>query len=178
MVVPGAPRIELLEKSELLECFVCGEAPELEEFLRQHALRNQVEGFGRTYVVRGELAGQEAILGYYTLAPTSVGREVVPRKRRHGTPKEIPVILIGRLAVDDRVRGQRLGEALLFDALERIFDSAKTIGCYAAVVDARDKKAEGFYRHYEFELMDEQALAYPRRMFLRVSTIAQLLAED
>ena len=62
----------------------------------------------------------------------------------------MPAALIGRLAVDERARGRRLGEQLLIDALRRVVDAAETIGCLGVIVDAKDEEAEAFYSKYDF----------------------------
>ena len=53
----------------------------------------------------------------------------------------MPVARIGRLAVDERARGRRLGESLLIDALHRVVVAAETIGCLGILVDAKDEAA-------------------------------------
>jgi len=57
----------------------------------------------------------------------------------------MPVALIGRLAVDERARGRRLGESLLIDALERVVAAAEILACLGVIVDAKDEGAERFY---------------------------------
>jgi predicted N-acetyltransferase YhbS len=73
----------------------------------------------------------------------------------------MPVALIGRLAVDERARGRRLGETLLIDA-------AAIVGCIGIIVDAKDDGAERFYSKYDFVTV--HAEEWQRRMFLPIGT--------
>lgn len=164
-----------LDEADPKERFVCAGYPALEEFLRTKAPLNQRERYGKTFVLRGVIDGQPGILGYYSLVMTSVGREILPRRKRQGTPESIPVALIGRLAVDDRAAGQGNGGLLLKDALLRIYTAAAHLGCFAVIVDAKDEKAEGFYRHYGFEEMPGGSTS-PKRMFLKLEVVKELLA--
>ena len=156
---------------------MCAQYPALEDFIRTKALRSQFEGYGRTFVLSGTLEGQPSILGYYTLVATAVAREIVPKKKRHGTPGEIPVALIGRLAVDDRAQRQGHGKRLLLDALERAYAASQEVGLYAVIVDAKDESAERFYLHYGFEPMP-LASGYPKRLYLKMETIEALVLES
>ena len=59
----------------------------------------------------------------------------------------LPAGLIGRLAVDQRFRGQRLGSALVIDAARRA-DADPAV--FALVVDVKDAAAAAFYEHLGF----------------------------
>jgi len=80
----------------------------------------------------------------------------------------MPVALIGRLAIDARAQGRRLGETLLLDALRRVVDAAGIVGCTGIIVDAKDDAAEGFYAKYDFVTVS--ADTWPHRMFLPIAT--------
>ena len=84
-------------------------------------------------------------MSYYALATGSVNREDVPGKVKKNMPNPIPVILIGRLAVDQTFKGKGLGYGLLKDALLRIGAAAEEIGIRAALVHALDEQARDFY---------------------------------
>ena len=91
-----------------------------------------------------------SIAGYYTLAAGSVPLAEVPEALAKKLPRynAVPVARLGRLAVDKRYRGQRLGAALLWDALTRA--SRSEVAVFALVVDAKDAQAAAFYRHFGF----------------------------
>ncbi len=80
----------------------------------------------------------------------------------------IPATLLGRLAIDKRYQGQKLGTFLLFDAFERILRSE--IASYAVVVDAIDEKAIAFYQHHQFISFADQ----PQRLYIPIATIASM----
>jgi GNAT superfamily N-acetyltransferase len=176
MARDGGLQTHALGESDPLDGFVCAGYPALEDFIRNKAPRNQRERYGRTFVLRGEIKGQPAILGYYSLVMTSVGREILPRKKRQGTPESIPVALIGRLAVDDRVQGRGYGGILLKDALLRVHAAAEQLGCFAVIVDAKDENAEDFYLHHGFEKLPVEGS--PKRLFLKVEVVDGLIAEQ
>jgi GNAT superfamily N-acetyltransferase len=167
----GGLQTHPLDEADPIDRFACAGYPALEEFIRTKAPRNQRERYGKTFVLRGLIEGQPAILGYYSLIMTSVGREILPRKKRQGTPESIPVALIGRLAVDDRVQKQGYGGLLLKDALLRVHSAAAQLGCFAVIVDAKDEKAESFYRRYGFDEMPGSEL--PKRMFLKMEVVEE-----
>ena len=100
---------------------------------------------------------------------TRVLREKLPRY-------PLPVALIGRLAVDERAQGRRLGEIILLDALRRVLDAAEVVGCMGAIVDAKDEGAERFYKRYDFETIAGEA--WPHRMFLSSATLRLAFADE
>jgi GNAT superfamily N-acetyltransferase len=80
----------------------------------------------------------------------------------------IPAALIGRLARDERVRGQGVGELLLADAIRRILGAGRSIAVFAIVVVAKDDDAVAFYRRSGFQPF----LSRPMRLFLPAKTAA------
>ncbi len=92
-------------------------------------------------------------------------------RRRLPRYEAIPAALIGRLARDERVRGQGVGELLLADAIVRILSAAQSVAVFAIVVDAKDERAATFYEGYGFERFPTR----PLRLFLPASTAAAAL---
>jgi hypothetical protein len=76
---------------------------------------------------------------------------------------------MGRLAVENRFKGQGVGKLILIDALKRSWEIAKTIGSYAVVVDPIDQDAENFYFKYGFIKLPDSG-----KMFISMKTIDQL----
>lgn len=153
--------IEPLSKKHGRENFDCGEES-LNEFLRKYARQNSEKGFGRTFVA--VLPKEREVCGYYTLSSGSVSFEIVPEK----LPRyPIPTAHLGRLAVDLKMRGQRLGEMLLIDALRRTVLVAEELGIYAIELYALTDAAKNFYRKYGFiELKDDT-----HHLYLPVETL-------
>lgn len=129
--------------------FDCGE-PSLNDWLRLRALKNETTGASRTFVSVDE-AG--SVAGYYCLSASSLSREEVAGKVGRNMPMPIPVILIGRLAVDERFKGQGLGVSLLRDAIAKGIEAAHLVGARAFVVDALNESAEQFYAKFGFAHM-------------------------
>lgn len=151
--------IEPLTRDHERETFDCGESA-LNEYLRQYARQNQERGIGRTYVAVPE--GTRRVVGYYTLAAGSVEFADVPEHLRRRLPRyPIPVAHLGRLATCRSVRGQGLGEVLLFDALQRTMLVANELGVVALEVWAKTARARTFYEKYGFEsLIDDRLHLY------------------
>jgi GNAT superfamily N-acetyltransferase len=158
-------QIERLEKSHQRAEFRCGRAP-LDDFLRLQASQYEKRNLGRTYVAIRP--GENRVYGYYTLASGSVSFQNLPADASRKLPHHpVPAILLARLAVDASVQGQRLGFALLVDALKRCLDLATVLGVYAVEVDAIDQQAETFYRKHNFiPLLDN-----PLHLYLPITTI-------
>jgi len=96
---------------------------------------------------------QGTVAGYYTLSSYSFSLKDLPEEyaKRLPTYPNVPACLIGRLAVDQTFRGQKLGSALLADAIQRAIDvSNQSMGIYAIVVDAIDEQSVSFYQHHGF----------------------------
>ncbi|WP_341841204.1 GNAT family N-acetyltransferase [Chitinophaga caseinilytica] len=83
---------------------------------------------------------------------------------------DLPVTLLGRLAVDKTCQGQRIGELLLIDALFRSYENSKIIGSIAVVVDPLDEDAVGFYKKYGFVTLPDSG-----KMFMPMKMIEQLV---
>lgn len=141
-----------IEAADARAGFSCGKHA-LDDYLARHAVANDSAGIGRAYVLRrgpGDPVALPAVLGFYTLSmaltdPAHVATP--PGKKLPNYP--MPVALIGRLAIDRRAQGLRLGERLLLDALRRVVDAATILGCTGIVVDAKDEAAERFYGKYD-----------------------------
>jgi GNAT superfamily N-acetyltransferase len=148
---------------------------DLDDYFVRHAFGNDRSGISRAYVLRklpADDANWPPVLAFYTLSMALVETEHVAPVLRRRLPKyPMPAALIGRLAVDQRVQGHRLGEKVLLDALQRIVDAAEHLGCVGAIVDAKDEAAEHFYSKYDFTTIEPDE--WPRRMFLPITTARQ-----
>ena len=135
--------------------FDCG-IEELNSYLLKYSGQHERKGIGRTYVATKD--GDSRVLGYYTISSSAIAFDTVPEN----LPRHlVPVALVGRLAVDNDARGQRLGETLLIHALRSAQRAAKIVGIYAVVVDAFDESAKNFFLKYGFkELADDRLHLY------------------
>ena len=145
-----------------LSAFDCGE-PALNDWLRHRALKNESR-FSRTYVV---CVGNQ-VVGYFCISAGSVERGAAPGKVRRNAPDQIPVSVVGPLAVDLDPAGKGLGADLLADALRRIALASQSIGIGAVMVQAKDEAAKRFYlRCAEFVEYPEDS----RTLFLPIETV-------
>jgi GNAT superfamily N-acetyltransferase len=140
----GAPE-PLSERHEVSE-FDCG-VESLNEWLKRRALRNQVSGASRTFVV----CNGSQIAAYYALAASTVMVNAAAGRLRRNMPDPIPVVLLGRLAVGLTYQKAGLARAMLRDAGLRITQAAESIGIRGIVVHAISPEARAFYRRMGFD---------------------------
>jgi len=136
---------EKLSSEHDLSQFDCGE-PALDDWLKKRALQNEESGASRTYVA---CVGKR-VLGYYALAVGAVVHAEAPGRVRRNMPDPVPVMVIGRLAVDQTIQGQALGPALLRDAVLRTLQAAEIAGVRAILVHAISERAKRFYEKWGF----------------------------
>ncbi|QYK41055.1 MAG: GNAT family N-acetyltransferase [Paracoccaceae bacterium] len=151
-----------------VEAFASG-APTLDAWIRRKARANQASGASRTYV----LCRTDRVVGFYALAAGSVSHDLSPRKLRQNMPDPVPVIVLGRLAVDVREQGNGLGRALLRDAVLRVAAAAREVGVGAMLVHALNDRAKAFYVGAGFE----PSPVDPMVLILRIKDINALLCE-
>jgi len=160
-------RIEPLDRSHEREEFCCGKAP-LDEFLRALVSQYEKRRLGRTYVA--VLPTQKRVWGYYTLASGSFPFQNLPKGIAKKLPKHpVPVVHIGRLAVDQSIHGQGLGKELLKDAFQRCLALSDQLGVFAVEVLAIDAEARDFYLKYGFQSLPDNE----RHLFIPLKTIAE-----
>jgi GNAT superfamily N-acetyltransferase len=139
--------IEKLRADHELSQFDCGK-DELNRFLKRFALTNQQAQSAQTY-----LACQGSrVVGYYSLVFGSVAPEQTPERVKKGLARRpIPVMILARLAIEQGMQGQGLGQGLPKDALKRTVRAADIGGLRAVLVHAKDDAARAFYEHFNFE---------------------------
>lgn len=146
--------------------FDCGQ-PDLDDWFRRQASQDEKRNIARVFVAVDDAIG---IVGFYSLSSFTLALDDLPPELSSKLPccDAIPAALIGRLARDERVRGQRIGELLLADAVRRILGAAKSLAVFAIVVDAKHESAANFYREFGFRVFPMN----PRRLFLLTSSDA------
>jgi len=138
--------VTLLESGHDRSQFDCGVEP-LNIYLKQYALQNQKKGIVRNYVT----CWAKQIVAYYSLAYGSVAQTDAPPAITKGIGKyPVPVMILARLAVDLRERGQGLGKALLKNAILRTLQAADIAGLKAIFVQAKDGEGRRFYEKHGF----------------------------
>jgi GNAT superfamily N-acetyltransferase len=161
--------IEPLANHHNRAVFSCGKE-DLDRYLKNQAGQDARRKVAVTFVLV-EVGGKD-VLGYYTLSAFGIDLGDLPPHIVKKLPRYpvVPATLIGRLALDSRLRGQRLGEFLLMDALQRAFMQSYYIASAAVVVDAIDEEARRFYLHFDFLSFPSR----PERLFLPMRTVSRL----
>lgn len=162
--------VEPLGRQHDRTAFHCG-VEALDRYLQQQARQDADKRVAAPFVaVRPP---DVRVLGYYTLSASVLTLAELPDDQARKLPRypQLPVTLLGRLAVDRSTKGQGLGEHLLLDALHRSLAHAEQIAAMAVVVDAKDESAAAFYRHFGFLTLQAQ----PSRLFVPMRLVAQLL---
>jgi GNAT superfamily N-acetyltransferase len=150
-----------LAPTHLLEDFSCG-AANLDEWLKKRAWANHQSGASRTFVVTDH---QGRVFGYNALAAGAVSHELATTNIRRNMPDPVPVMVLGRLAIDRRAQGKKLGASLLQDAVHRTFAVSQNAGVRALLVHALDERE--FYEHYGFQ----PSPVHPMTLMLRLAAL-------
>jgi len=168
-VTPEALRApEPLNEDHRVDAFASGAAT-LDAWLSRKARANQASGASRTYV----LCRGRRVVGFYALAAGSVSHDLSPRKLRQNMPDPVPVVVLGRLAIDASEQGNGLGRALLRDAVLRITAAAHEVGIAAIVAHALNDRAKAFYLRYGFT----ETVIEPMTLFARIRDVKATMSE-
>ena len=174
MSLPNIPfefEVHPISRQWELGSFDCG-VPALNEYLQKFARQNHDRNIGKTFVAL-EKGSTRRVLGFYTAVASEIDLHAIPHPHSKYLPRyPVPVVRIGRLAVDKHHQGQRIGEGLLLDALGRAKRLSLDVGIYAVAVDAKDEKAAQFYLKYGFVPLTNN----PRALFLPIGTIKILFS--
>lgn len=144
--------ISILHLSELKLDRKCFEStsPELTDYFQRYASQDEKKSLSKCYV----MCSESEIIGYYTLSASSVKINLLPESvRKKVGYSELPVAVLGRLAVNRRFLGQGFGSVLVFDAIKRIEQSSIAIA--ALVVLAKDEAVSEFYKRLSFIPFDD-----------------------
>ncbi|MEO8022229.1 GNAT family N-acetyltransferase [Polaromonas sp.] len=162
--------IELLAAHHQRAGFDCGE-PALNEFLSRQAGQLGRKGFGKTYVELG--ADGLAVVGFVTLSAGQVETQSLPANLK--LPRyPVPMLRIGRLAVDSRAQGQGTGRQLLSFALQLALEFSRSVGLYAVVIDAKHDKAKDYYQTMGFT----STLDDPLCLYLPLAVLEKAIRTD
>lgn len=148
--------------------FCCGSEP-LDRYFKTQVGQDVRRRVSACYVALEKTTGR--IAGYYTLSAADVPVSDLPAEISRRLPRypSVPAARIGRLAIDRRFQGRRLGGALLLNAAMRALRSE--IAVFALVVDAKDDEAAAFYRHHGFSAFASN----PLQLIVPIQTFRKLL---
>ena len=161
--------MEALDRSHDRASYTCG-VDALDRYPKTQARQDARRNIAAPFVLREE--NSTAVVGYYTLSATGIRLGQLPQAVVQRLPAYpvVPATLLGRLAVDQRLRGTGLGEHLLLDALHRSWIASDNIASFAVLVDAKDEAARAFYLRYDFIPFQ----ADMQRLYLPMHTVAKL----
>ncbi len=143
--------------------------PSLDDWLKKRALKNQASGASRCFV----LCNGKTVIGYYTLSAGAISHEAAPKAMRRNMPDPLPVLLLGRLAIDKVHHNKGLGSALLRDAMIRAVSVASGAGVFAILIHALSEPAKRFYLSRGFVESPLQAMT----LIMTLETVRLILAE-
>jgi predicted GNAT family N-acyltransferase len=158
-----------LRKEHDRQTFYCG-SPALDRYLQTQARQDIEKRVAAVFALVQPPASR--VQGYYTLSASTIHANEVPPELARKLPRypKLPVTLLGRLAVDQGLRGQRMGQFMLMNALHRSLHAAADIATVAVVVDAKDALAADFYQHFGFTPLNQSI----SRLFLPMMTMAKI----
>lgn len=137
---------EPLHVGHVLSAFCCS-VDSMDNWLKLRAMKNQLTGASRTFVC----CDGSKVMAYYSLASSAVAINAASGRFRRNMPDPIPIVVLGRLAVDKSLHGQGVGRALVRDACLRVIQVAETIGIRGMLVHALSDEARDFYLRVGFE---------------------------
>ena len=141
----------------------------LNEWLKKRVFKNHAAGASRCFV----LCTGKDVIGYYSLSAGAISHEAAPKAMRRNMPNPLPVLLLGRLAVDRRYHNQGIGQALLRDAMIRAVSVDGHAGVFALLVHALSDQAKQFYLSRGFV----ESPLQPMTLIMTIATIRSILAE-
>ena len=182
-----------------LSAFNCGRK-DINDFFRNEALDYQKELFGKTYLFspRDNL---NTVAAAFTVANASIFTRLLPNSRQKKVGYEIrhskgqinyPAVLLGRLGVDVRFSGFKLGRQIVEFVAQWFAGPENKSGCRHLIVDAYNEKwllnfyeecglkpifgsdeQERVYRQIEDDAPLETRLLYRDLILLRRESIRQ-----
>lgn len=156
---------QALNQTHKLDGFDCG-SEVLNEWLQKRALKNQMNGASRCFVI----CDSEDVIGFYALAMGSIERIQASAAIARNMPENIPVMVLGRLAIDQSRQSQGYGSALLKDALLRALLVSREVGLAAILVHALSEHAKAFYQQYGFKASPMEAMT----LLLPIKALSEL----
>ncbi len=150
--------------------FDCRAEP-LTRYLREHAAADARKAVSVCYVLAADEA-PSVVIGYYTLSSASIELARIPPGLQRKLPRypDVPATKIGRLAVSRVHEGKGVGEKLLIDALNRVYEASHSIGSAIVLVDAKNESAASFYKKYGFQPLTSET----RQLYIPMATVGQL----
>ena len=156
-------------RSHLRSNFHCGQE-NLDHYLQKQASQDVKKRVATVFVLIDEPAIE--VLAYYTLSAYTVDITALDETFAKTLPRypRLPATLLGRLAVDRRQKGKRLGELMLVDALKKSLEASTQVASLAVIAEALDENAQRFYIKYGFQPFQHE----PMKLYLPMKAVERL----
>lgn len=158
----------LLSNEHNVDNFDCNE-PTLNDWLKKRAAKNNAADASRCFVI----CEDKKVVGYYSLSVGAINRGSAPKSMQRNMPDTLPVLVLGRLAVDKNYHNKGLGSGLLRDAMIRSVNIAQDAGVFAVLIHALSDEAKQFYISRGFV----ESPIVPMTLFMTLATIRTILTE-
>lgn len=135
------------------EKFDCGNES-LNEYFARYAKQDEKKLLCKCYIAKQ----RNEVIGFFTLSAASICINKNIKIKTHYT--DVPVALLGRLAVDKRFQKCGIGKVLLAEAIKRSYLSA--LGVCGLLVQAKDECVCEFYKRLGFISQEND----PLKLFL------------
>jgi len=168
LIVTCCSHPEPISNEHDLAGFDSGE-PSLNEWLKKRAYKNQLTGVSRCFVI----CENNAVIGYYSLSAGAIAREQAPKTNRRNMPNPLPILLLGRLAIDKKYHNCPFVSGFLRDALLRSTRLSSDAGIFAVLVHAISEPAKRFYLSRGFV----ESPIKPMTLMMTMKTVRTILAE-
>jgi hypothetical protein len=164
--------IKVLDNTHKKENFKC-DRESLDDYIKKQAKQDVKRSISACYVLEDS---KSVVKGYFTLSAASIPRDDMPEPMLAKLPRgysHFPATLLGRLALDNSVKGQKLGVALLYEALKIVLKNSEAVASLAVILDPLDEVARKFYsKHHFIDLPGSE------KMFLPMATIKVLVEQE
>lgn len=158
-------------KGDNKHTFACGNDT-LNRYFKTRLSQDIKRNLAAGYVLWDE--SKATVAGYFTVSAVHVILQDVPGNDKLKLPyDELPFLLLGRLAVDDKYKGQGIGKHLMMAVFQLALELQDKIGLWGIAVDPINDQATTFYQRLGFDQLKND-----NRMFISLKTIATSFQEN
>ncbi|MGF1602998.1 MAG: GNAT family N-acetyltransferase [Thermosynechococcaceae cyanobacterium] len=153
-----ALKIERLNSGKHIRSDFCCGQDSLDHYLYKQASQDLKRRVSTVFVLTDE--PELTVIAYYTLSAYTADISVLDEAFAKRLPRypQLPATLLGRLAIDDRQKGKRLGEFMLVDALRRTQNASMQVASLAMIAETLDQSAANFYLKYGFQPFKQHSM--------------------
>jgi len=125
-----------------------GEDNDLNDFIKNDALKQIEEGWNRTYVAVEK--GTKDVIGFFAICQDALAIEKETAKKLNKPYQQIPAIKIARVAVDKNYQTKGVGEHIVCYAMGLIVEKiCPLIGGVYITLDSYKHRVDWYKRHFK-----------------------------